>query len=224
MDRQRGAPALKPGIVLRRLTLILFVVVACGGCGTLAQLMYVVKGLKVKALYDGLEESRVAVVVVSDASSYGPDSLSRVVGAALGNRLSQTVKKIQIINQHEIENWKDVHGWNELDYQALGRGVKADRVLAVKIDSYSIHEGTTMYKGRAMITTTVYDMQSEGVVVFSAGPAEYQFPKSHGRPAISTDPRRFETAYLSQLVESIARNFYDYEQVDAVAEDAIAFE
>jgi hypothetical protein len=193
------------------------------GCGTMAQLMYVVKGLKIDALYDGLEDSRVAVVCVSDASSYGPDSLTRVVGQALGNRLAATVPGITVIDQHKIENWKDTHGWNELDFIALGQGVGADKVVAVKIDSYSIHEGTTMYKGRATLTTSVYDLANEGQIVFSQGPAEYQFPRSHGRPAISTDARQFETAYLSQLVESISRNFYDHEKVDTVAEDAIEF-
>lgn len=206
------------------LVLIVALIAGLGGCGTVAQLFYVVKGLKVKALYDGLEKSTVAVVCVSDASSYGPDSLTRVVGEALGARLARDVPKIKVIDQHRIENWKDTHGWNEVDYVALGRGVGAQKVVAVKIDSYSIHEGTTMFKGRTMLTTTVYDVEKDGVVVFSQGPGEYQFPKSHGRPAISTNARNFEVAYLSLLVESIARNFCDYERVDAIAEDAIEFE
>ena len=193
------------------------------GCGSVAQLMYVIKGYKVKAVYSGLKRSRVAVVVVSDATSYGPDSLTRVVGRALGARLAGNVDGIKVIPQNKIENWKDTHGWNELDYIALGEGVGADKVLAIEMDSYSIHEGKTMYKGRAMLTTSVYDLENGGQIVFTQGPAEYQFPKSHGRPAISTDPQKFEAAYISQLVENIGRNFYDHEKVETFAEDAIEF-
>ncbi len=219
MDRQRRIRVLSAGMV---------VVAAAGmtlcGCGTVAQLMYVIKGLKVDAAYDGFEKSTVAVVCVSDASSYGPDSLTRVVGRALGARLAANVPDITVVPQHKIENWKDTHGWNELDYVALGRGVGADKVLAIEMDSYSIREGATMYKGRAMLTTSVYDIQKDGQVVFTQGPAEYQFPKSHGRPAISTDPQRFEAAYLSQLVENIGRNFYEHDKAETFAEDAIEFE
>ncbi len=218
MDGQRQVR-----IIAAALIALAAIGISLSGCGTVAQLMYVIKGYKVKAVYDGLEKSRVAVVVVSDATSYGPDSLTRVVGRALGNRLSQNLGNIKIIPQHRIENWKDTHGWNELDYIALGKGVGADKVLAVEMDSYSIHEGTTMYKGRATLTTSVYDLENDGQVVFSQGPAEYQFPKSHGRPAISTDAQKFEAAYLSQLVENIGRNFYDHDKVETYAEDAIEF-
>lgn len=193
------------------------------GCGTFAQLMYTLQGLKVEAAYDGLKESRVAVVVVSDASSYGPDSLSHIVGKALGNQLAANVKEITVLSQKEVQNWRDANGWNEINFVELGRGLDVDRVIAVEIGSYSIHEGQTMYKGRASVTTSVYDIADNGQIVFSQGPAEYQYPKSHGRPAISTTEQQFEAQYLSQLVTTIARNFYKHDKVDTVAEDAIEF-
>ncbi len=204
------------------LAIILF---SCVGCiGAAAQLMYFFQGLKVKAEYDGLKNSRVAVICVTDASSYGPNNLTKTIGQILGSRLQIEVNRIQVIPQNEIENWKDINGWNEIDFVQIGKGLKADKVLAVEIDSYSIHEGQTMYKGRAMVTTKVYDIKNGGEVVFSQGPAEYQFPKSHGRPALATDEQQFERVYLSKLVEKIAHSFYDYERVDEIADDAAQFE
>lgn len=192
------------------------------GCfGFAANLMYMIHGLKVEAAYDGLKESRVAIVVVSDASSYGPDTLTTVVGRAMGIRLNQHVKDITIIPQNVIENWQDTHGWDHVDFREIGLGVNADKVIAVEIDSYSIHEGTTLYKGRSMVTTTVFDLtEGEGEVVFSQGPAEYLFPKSHARPVMSTTEQQFEAVYLAKLVDNIARNFYQYDKADPVAEDA----
>ena len=204
-------------------TAILFsaMVISLTGCiGFLSNMMYMFNGLKIDAAYDGLEESRVAIVVVSDASSYGPDTLTALVGRAMGIRLSQNVKGITLVPQNVIENWKDTHGWDEVDFREIGKGVNADRVIALEIAAYSIHEGSTLYKGRSMVTTTVFDLESEGEVVFSQGPAEYLFPKSHARPVMSTTEQQFESVYLGKLVDNIARNFYQYDKADAVAEDA----
>ena len=64
--------------------------ISFSGCvGAAANLMYMLQGLKVEAQYDGLKESKVAIVVVSDASSYGPDTLTSLVGRAMGIRLNQ---------------------------------------------------------------------------------------------------------------------------------------
>jgi len=201
--------------------LIAATVLTFAGCiGTTANLMYMLQGLKVEAEYDGLKDSRVAIVVVSDSSSYGPDTLTRIVGRAMGIRLKQNVKHVSVIPQLDIEIWKDTHGWDEVDFREIGEGLEADRVIAVEIGSYSIHEGTTLYKGRTMVTTTVYDMEDNGEVVFSQGPAEYLFPKSHARPVMSTTEQQFESVFLGKLVDNIARNFYQYDKADPIAEDA----
>ena len=71
-----------------------------------------------------------------------------------------------------------------------------------------------------MITTTVYDLEGEGEVVFSQGPAEYLFPKGHARPVMSTTEQQFEQVYLTKLVDNIARNFYAYDKAEGIAEDA----
>lgn len=206
---------------LAALVLFSMAILSLGGCiGAAANLMYMIHGLKIDAAYDGLEDSRVAIVVVSDASAYGPDTLTSVVGQAMAIRLSQNVEKITLIPQNVIENWKDTHGWDEVDFREIGQGVNADKVIGIDIGSYSIHEGTTLFKGRSMVSTAVYDLTNNGNVVFSQGPAEYVFPKSHARPATSTNEREFEAVYLAKLVDSIARNFYAYDKADAVAEDA----
>ncbi len=204
-------------------TVILLGVIAlfAGGCiGATANLMYMLHGLKIDAEYEGLEGSRVAVVVVSDASSYGPDTLTNVVGQAMALRLAQQVDDITLIPQNVIENWKDTHGWDQVDFREIGKGVNAEKVLAIDIGSYSIHEGTTLFKGRSMLTTTVYDLEDNGNVVFAQGPAEFSFPKTHARPAMSTNEREFESVFIAKMVDYVTRNFYAYDKAEAVAEDA----
>lgn len=198
-------------------------VVSFSGCvGAMSQLMYVIKGHDVPAAYAGLEGKRVAVVCVSDASAYGPDTLTYTVSRAVGIKLSQGVKDIQLIPTSDVEGWVDENGWNELDFGALGRGIKADRVVAIEIASYSIHEGPTIYKGRADLTVTVYDLDNEAgaQVAFGFGPEDFEFPKN-GRPAIQSNDRQFEAFFLARLTQYISNQFIKHDKLESFASEAM---
>lgn len=205
-----------------RLVMALFLgglVITTGCVGAAAQLLYVLRGTKVDAKYDGLEGKRVAVLCVSDASAYGPDTLSFTIARALASRMSQEVKQITVVPQAEIGNWIDVYG-GEQDFIEIGRGVNADMVVAVEVGSYTIRNGPTLLKGRAVVTTTVYDLTKGGEVAFVHGPAVFEFPRSAGRSAINTDEAQFESLFLSKLVEYIGWLYYDHDRMEEIADDA----
>ena len=199
------------------------VLLTCSGCvGTLAQLIYVVKGHDVPAAYNGLVGKRTAVICVSDASAYGPDTLTDTMSRALGLKLAAGVKRIEVIPHATIESWIDEHGWDEQDFGALGKGVKAERVVAVEMGSYSIHEGQTIYKGRADVTVTVYELDGQNApqVAYVYGPQEYSFPKN-GRPSIQSNDRQFEAFFLSRLTQNITDQFTKHDRYESFAEDAM---
>ena len=186
--------------------------IAIPGCvGASAQLLYLIYGNNVSAQFEGLNGKKVAVVCVSDASAYGPNTLTFSVERLVADKLSQHVPKIQIISQSTVDNWKDQYGWEESDFVQIGRGIGADAVVAIEISAYSLHEGSTMYKGQASVTSTVYNVKNQSVA-FHVGPEDYQFPKS-GRPAMQITERQFETAFLEKFCEHLARRFYEYENL-----------
>jgi len=191
------------------------------GCaGFLSQMNYMIKGHDVEPAYDGLNGKRVAVVCVSDNSAYGPDTLTYVVAQAVGIRLANGLKNGgQVIAPARIEEWMDSNDWNETEYVELGKGVDADMVVAIEIASYSLTEGSTLFKGKADVTVTVYDIDKDGQVPYSATPQHFVFPK-HGRPAIQTTEREFEAFYLSQLTTMIADHFLVHSRLESVARDA----
>ncbi len=205
--------------------LLLVMLIMTGvGCQLFSNVVYLIKGSDIPAKYEGLSNSKVAIVVVSDASSYGPDSLTASISRLLTVQLGQNVKDISIVPQNVVNNWQDTNGWDQIDFYELGQGVDADKVMVIEVGSYSIHEGATLYKGRSLISTNVYDISDNGNVVFSQGPAEYVFPRSHARPAISTSEQQFESAYLVKLTGDISRNFYAYDKTLVVADDATSFD
>lgn len=190
------------------------------GCvGALAQLLYVVKGHKLKAQFPGLQEKTVAVVCVTDSTAYGPDTLSSTVNKAVSLQLKQNVRKCTVVSPAKVSQWIDSNGWNQSNFVEIGRGVEADMVVAIDLGSYTIKEGQTLYKGRCDLTVTVYDISQGGKVVYSTGATDYTFPPN-GRPAIQTTERQFETVYLAKLTDQIARLFYDSDALDKVAEEA----
>lgn len=200
--------------------LFLLACVSSTGCiGALAQLFYLIKGHDVPADYDGFEGKRVAVVVVTESSSYGPDPLSTTVEKYIAFKLATNVEEIKLVPATEVKHWIDVNDWNQTDFAKLGNGVKADFVLGINIDRYTIREGRTIYKGKSDVTVTVVESKT-GEVTYAMGPEHFEFPEN-GRPAIQTTDRKFETYYLAWLTRKIARQFYKHDQLEDVAEDAV---
>jgi hypothetical protein len=180
--------------------------------------MYIIKGHDIPAAYSEFESSSVAVVVLTDSSSYGPDPLSDKIEHYIATKLMTNIDDIELISNREIENWVDINGWDENEMQDLGQGVSADYVLAINVDDYSIREGATMYKGRSEVKVSVIE-SATGKVTHMSGPNHMEYPEN-GRPAIQTNDRKFEAFYLAWLTERIARQFYSHDPNSDVADDA----
>lgn len=193
--------------------------VSSSGCiGAMAQILYVIRGHKTPAEYDGLAGKKIAVVVVSDSSAYGADTMSYTVSKAVSVDLANNLKGSSVIPPSRIEAWIDQNGFEGSDFIEIGKGVDADMVLAVEVGTYTIHDGSTLFKGQADLTITVYDCKREQIV-FTKGPDNFVFPKT-GRPRIQTSDRKFEQFYLARLTKHISRLFYSHDQLDSIAEDA----
>ena len=188
------------------------------GCGTDAQVLYFVKGHDIPAAYSGFEDKRVAIVVNTESSSFGPDSLSDTMKRYLHLKLATNISSVQIVSDTEVRNWMDLNDSDGSDLVELGKAVGADLVLAVDIDDYRIRQGRTIHKGQADVEVSVVEVAT-GNPTFSYGPEHLEYPEN-GRPALNTTDRQFQVFYLSWLTERIARNFYKHDGLTDVAEDA----
>ena len=202
-----------------RLPLILAAFVsATTGCGLIANVLNVMGAGLMPPAYSGLEEKKVAVICVSNSELFGPTSTSNDVAARVNRLLTRKVKRVQVIPTQKINDWIDINEWDMVDFVSIGRGVEADFVVAIDIDRLSLHDGPTMFKGRANVHVVVYDMTS-GAPVFSNSPPEIEFPVTAGIPATSTSEREFRKLFLDNLANRIARNFYAFDMNEDVARD-----
>lgn len=194
----------------------------CTGCAVLYQLAYG-DGHKIDAKYTGLENRRVAVVCVMNPSTYGDGATSTLIADNTERVLQTHVEGIDVVPQSEVADWMDTNNWDESDFVEIGRGVKADMVVAIDVDSFSLHEGPGLFKGRAEVTTTVYDLTRDGKEVFRTTDHQFTFPETHPVHASADMARAFPRTFIRVLSEHLAKNFYAYNLHEEFALDGAAY-
>ncbi len=190
------------------------------GCSLLTTLRWVGGDNLMPAEYGELDGKRVAVVCVSDGSSYGTGSESLLLAREVSSILRKHVKEIELVRPDEIADWIDREGWDEIDYREIGRGVKAEQVIAIGLAGFSIREGASLYKGRADVTVSVYDMAGGGHEVFRDMVPEFGFPATGPYPVGDLSEVQFRRAFLKALSQHVARYFYAYDVADDYSRDS----
>jgi hypothetical protein len=206
---------------LQSLMLLMFavaVLVPSAGCvGLTSHLLYWLKGNKIDAQCTALENKRVAVVCVT--GSRGPAEEGAALERAVTMLLEKHVKKVKMVRPEQVADWRDQNNWDEIDYKSIGRGVKAEMVVAIDLSSFSTDQNATLLQGKATVKTTVYDMDDDGKLIFRDGPKEFVFPQNGGYHAVESAPN-FRRMYLAMLAQNVAKNFYAYDKVEDIAADA----
>ncbi|MEQ8790871.1 MAG: hypothetical protein RIC55_31705 [Pirellulaceae bacterium] len=162
------------------------------------------------AEFDGLEGQTVAVVCESPDSAYGPDSETEAVAREVEKILRYKVSRITMIRYDQVAAWMDRNGSHEIDFRAIGKGVKADRVVAVKLKSFSVHENTTLYQGKADYELAVYDVAS-GDVVYDDQEPDFQYPTKDAYHMTEMSEAKFQREFIRWLSADIARRFHSNE-------------
>ena len=186
----------------------------------MATLLYVIKGHRIDPPFAALKDMKVAVVCNSDARAFGPDALSVTIAKHIGLALATSPDKITVAAPAKVEDYIEANGWSEENAAQLGEAVGADFVIVIEVEDYSIHEGATLYKGRAEWTASAYDVANDGKIAFSNGPNHFAFPET-GRPSLQTSERVFESFYLGRLADRISKQFVSYDKMESYADEAM---
>ena len=176
-------------------------------------------GNMVPAKFDGLSELRVAVVTVSGSSDFGPMSAAERVARTVEDKLRENVKKIDLVSNQEIADWMDRNDWNGINYQEVGEAVGADAVVAIDLQSFSLYDGKTLYRGKCDASVTVYDIRNRGEVIYEVAPPQIIFPVAAGLHTTDASEREFRRWFVDYVGERIARHFYPYDAAADFASD-----
>ncbi len=185
-----------------------------------ANLMHAVGADMVPPEYSDLKEQTVAVITSTDGSQYSQDVVAREMNRMVGAIIAEEVKELTLIRQDQIDQWRDVHGWDTSDFRMIGRGVKADKVILIEVADLTLQEGATLFRGRCDALVKVIDVAS-GETEYSKRLDEYTYPKMAGQDITETTETRFRKLYLSMLSKEIARSFHPYDLTDRIAADSV---
>ena len=205
------------------LLVILAAGLTSGGCAMVYQAMKG-DGPMQPARFEGLQNKRVAVVCVSGRSDYSSESSAGQIANLVGKALRSHIDTVDLVRQDEVNDWIDNNNWNESNFFDVGKGVRADVVVAITVNDMSLHEGQTLYKGRADFDVRVYDIvNAEDKVLFDYTDPSFEFPASHGIPTTDRSEADFRRLFIQELSANIARNFYSYRLAEEFAKDAAAY-
>lgn len=165
-----------------------------------------------------LKDAEVAIVVMTDQSQYSDDIAARLLTRKLGGVLSQEVKGLELVRDDAIQQWRDTHGWDNVDYLKIGKGVDAEKLLVVELTNLRLRDGATLYRGRANVHVTLYDVKGEKTL-FEKEIDEFTYPVNAGQYTSETTEPKFRKLYLDMLARRIARFFHSYDFADTVALD-----
>jgi hypothetical protein len=210
------------GRALHGLVAGLMLTLPLAGCAkVLATAVYVIKGTNVPAEYPGLKEKRVAVVCRQLAMlQYRDSTVPRDLAARVGSLLAANGKKIEVIDQQRVAEWTDENAWEE--FTQIGKALEADMVVGIELEDFKLHQGQTLYQGRANVQIKVYDMKDGGKVVFEKTPRPSVYPPSGGIPTSEKQESQFRREYVGVLADEIGRHFYEHDSRASFAIDSTA--
>ncbi|MFM8825532.1 MAG: hypothetical protein ACKOFT_00455 [Actinomycetota bacterium] len=193
----------------------------CSGCSTLLTAAYVLYPEDVPAEFSGLKGKHVAVVCrpiveleFSDAGS------SRELAALVGNGIQQSVRRTKVISQQEVARWIDENAW--IDYPTVGKALDADLVVGIDLEQFRMHEGSTLFRGRASAHIRVFDVAKKAVV-YEKRIDDFSFPADTAIPTTDRSEAQFRGMFIQVLSQKIARLFYAHESREHFAEENLTF-
>ncbi len=200
--------------------LLATILVGANGCANFtANILEQLGYNKAPAKYAGLKGKKVAIVCGNE-KGLSNDAVSVLMTQHMTMHLKQNVKDIKIVGQNTIDNWLDSRGWAETDFQTIGKGVGAERVVCVTVENLKLKQGATLYKGRADVSITVYDIEKDGEVVFRQNLDGMTYPVMTETPAIDTTEAKFRSMYVGIVAKHLAPLFYDHDPKELYGLDA----
>jgi hypothetical protein len=205
----------------RLAALVCLVLPPLTGCSTLLTAAYLLQPADVPAEFNGLRGKHVAVacrpIVELEFSDAGS---ARELASLVGSQVQAKVRRSRVIGQHEVARWIDENAW--VDYPTLGKSLDADLVVGIDLEQFRLHEGSTLYRGRATARVRVFDVATKEVL-FDKRFDDFSFPANSAIPATDRSEPEFRGMFLQMLSQKISRCFHAYESREVFAEDSLTF-
>jgi ABC-type uncharacterized transport system auxiliary subunit len=186
-------------------------IASLGGCqAAVTTAMYLIKGTDVDPDYPGLKGKKVAVVCRPITElNYANSGVGRDLVREMSKLLQERVPKIKVVDAQKVNKWCDENTWEE--YVEVGKALKADLVVGVELERFSIYQAATLYQGKANAVLRVYDCKDGGKVVFEKILPQTIYPPNASIQTSDVQESEFRREFVGVLADQIARHFYSHD-------------
>jgi hypothetical protein len=206
------------GIIL--MALLLIAALPTAGCQSLMfTALYLIKGTDVDPDFKDLKGKKVVVVCRPMVSlQYANSNVGRELAQQVSLILEAQVPKIKVVDYRKVAQWADENTWDE--YPEVGKALKADMVVGIDLESFSLYQGQTLYQGKANATIHVFDCKKGGKQVFHKSIPQAVYPPSAPMPASERTEPDFRAEFENELAGQIARYFFAHDPYADLGKDA----
>jgi hypothetical protein len=182
-----------------------------GGCqSAITTAMYLIKGTDVDPDYPGLKGKKVVVVCRPITElNYANSGVGRDLVREMSKLLQERISKIKVVDAQKVNKWCDENTWDE--YVEVGKALKADVVVGVELEKFSIYQAQTLYQGKANAVVRVYDCKDGGKVLFEKILPQSVYPPNTFIQTSDVQENEFRREFIGVLADQIARHFYSHD-------------
>jgi hypothetical protein len=152
--------------------------------------------------------------------NYANAAVGRELAQQISKLLQQRVPKIKVVDAQKVAKWCDENTWEE--YSEVGKALKADVVVGVDLEKFSIYQAQTLYQGKANSMVRVYDCLNGGKVVFEKILPQTVYPPNTFIQTSDIQEPEFRREFIGVLADQIARHFYAHDPYADVGQDTSA--
>jgi hypothetical protein len=208
-------------LVGRRLLLVAACATFAGCAQALLTGAYLIKGVATPGEFQELKGSTTAIVCRPLVElQYSSSSAAEQLASNVGMLMKQKIRKLTIVSPQKIEQWTDEHDWE--DFADIGKAVKADYVVGIEIEEFSLYSGQTIYQGKARLRVVVNDMKKKGEKVYEKHLPQIVYPPNGGIPTSEKSEEDFRRQFTALVAEQVGRIFYGFDHRDDMALESTA--
>jgi len=206
--------------MMKRSIPIIILPLVLAGCNVLAYPLYVLLGqteTRVKAEYAGLQDKKIAVIVVGQPGIDFEDPYARM-DLALGTQraIRENVKGVEFADQEKIQAFQRARlDWYSLPLSEIAAQFQVQRVLYLELIQYTIREpdSVNLLRGRIWAQLRVYEAES----ALPEDPAyetevEIVYPEQAPQPYSENNKLLIRRQSMETFALEAARKFYDHKR------------
>ena len=196
----------------------LLVLVCVGGCNWLefpAYVLFAQSKRTVKAEYSHLENTKTALIVVTDPSTDFEFPEARLnIAYLVTNSIAANVDQIRFVPQSKVDAFqREDLDWFDLPMSEIGKRFDAERLLYLDIIRFTLTEDNSvgLLRGRLIADVRVYDVQSSkpNLPCYQTE-IEVVCPEHTPLPMNDSAQQSIHRQTLLLFSEQLARKFYDH--------------